>query len=260
MVLLLVYLWGRQGEVNLYLLNKAIAGTAFMFIGLVLLIGPLSRVYPLFAHWILYRKSLGITAFLFGYAHTMISLFSLPDYFPLAYYQAHLVPFIAALVGLLVLVFLFVISFSAVVTAMNRRLWWELHHWGVRLVGLVVFIHVVWPKWPMWFNWYINGSSLNLASPFLPPPGLLGAGFLVFVSLIRLAEFFGQRIARILVIFFVILLVAWSGGSLWWGIVKYASLRYADQQIINPTDIGSITTSPPVEEEEQSGPGIALPD
>ncbi len=166
-------------------------------IGIVLLAGPLSRIYDRFDFWLRYRKELGILSFFFGLAHGLISYYFLPSHFPKErFWGSGLYPFLFGTAAMIVLSLLFIISIQKIEIKLNRRLWWHLQNWGVRIAGVLILLHVFVMKWPGWSNWAINGGNDELTRPFMPPASLIGGIFGVFVLLIRMSEFFGVKKAQ----------------------------------------------------------------
>src|SRR3989344_6781103 len=73
-----VYLFYRRGYYDLYIANKVFAGAAAVLLGIVLLIGPLSRWFSVFDRYVPYRKAIGIVAFFLALAHAVVSFWFLP--------------------------------------------------------------------------------------------------------------------------------------------------------------------------------------
>src|SRR3990167_7407583 len=82
-VVLSVYLYFRRGYYDLYIANKIFAGDAAILLGIVLLIGPTSRLFSFPDRLIQYRKALGIVAFLSALMHGITSMFLIPSKFTL---------------------------------------------------------------------------------------------------------------------------------------------------------------------------------
>lgn len=119
-ILFSFYLFFKKGQYNLYLANKAAAEAALALLGVVLLIGVLSRLYTRFDSLVMYRKELGIVCFFLALAHFLISFFFLPDRFDLFYFQKNWLTFILGLAGLLLLTYLFVISFEFLIEKIGK--------------------------------------------------------------------------------------------------------------------------------------------
>lgn len=197
-VLLSLFIFYRRGYYDLYIANKVFAGIAAILLGIVLLIGPLSRYFAFPDRYIQYRKELGIIAFLLALIHAIVSLFFLPTRFPLLmYFGKFNWQFVLGMIATVALFALFIISYERVAEAIGRKLWWRIQNWGIRITfGLVVF-HVFLMKWAGWVKWYKVGGGKELAHPELPGGGLIVGWFMAFVIFLRLAEFAGPRFFRI---------------------------------------------------------------
>lgn len=213
-----VYLFFRRGYYDLYIANKIFAGVAALLLGLVLLIGPLSRLFSFPDRYVQYRKELGIIAFFLAMTHGLISLFFLPSKFPLSGFLRTLNwPFVFGLTAVIVLVAIFIISNDRAMNALGREKWWRWQYLGVRLAFILILLHVFVMKWGGWVNWYQGGGSSDLVHPEWPGAGLLVGWFMTFVVLIRLTEFFSPKLGRLVWYGSVILLPVIYITTFWWG-------------------------------------------
>lgn len=188
------YLFLRRGYLDLYILNKALATAALATLGLVLLIGPLSRMYQRFDALVSVRKFFGLGAFWAAVAHVVISLFFLPEHFAYSRFFGQVnIPFYFGLAATAVLLVLYALSYERIIGTMDRRRWWHIHNWGVRVATLLAFLHLVVMKYPGWLTWWAKGGSSELVRQYLPPASLIGALFLAFVVLVRFADLLGTR-------------------------------------------------------------------
>jgi len=217
-VILSIYLFYRRGYYDLYIANKVFAGVAAVLLGVVLLIGPLSRFFSFPDRYVQYRKELGIVAFFLALTHGVISLLFLPSKFPLSkFLEMPNWPFIFGLVATIVLIVIFFISNDRAADAIGRKRWWWLQNWGVRLAFILVLLHVFVMKWDGWVQWYKVGGSSQLVHPEWPGAGLLVGWFMAFAILFRLAEFGGPRFGKIAWYVCVIALPIIYIASFWWG-------------------------------------------
>ncbi|MFN4212978.1 MAG: ferric reductase-like transmembrane domain-containing protein [Microgenomates group bacterium] len=214
-----LYLFFKKGQYNLYLANKAAAEAALALLGLVLLIGVLSRLYRRFDSWVAYRKELGIVCFFLALIHFFLSFFFLPHKFNLFYFRKNWLTFSLGLIGLLLLTYLFVISFEFLIAKLGRKRWWQHQVWGARLAGLFAFSHFFLKEYHEWIEWF-NLKEKVLNQPSLPPLSLLVGGFGIFVILTRLSEFFGQKAAQRLTFFLFVFLVLFFAATFFLGIIK----------------------------------------
>lgn len=217
-VILSVYLFFRRGYYDLYIANKIFAGAAAILLGIVLLIGPGSRLFSFPDRYIQYRKELGIVAFFLALIHGIVSFFFLPSKFSIPqFFGTGWYPFIFGLIATIVLVAIFFISNDRVMTAIGRERWWQLQYWGMRLAFVLVFLHVFVMKWDGWVKWYKVGGGKELAHPEWPGAGLLVGWFMVFVVFARLAEFVSPKLGRVAWYASAIVLPVIYVATFWWG-------------------------------------------
>ena len=216
-ILLSGYLFLRRGYFDLYIINKVLAGASLIILVVIILIGPLSRFYDRFDSWVIYRKEFGIVAFLLALAHGIISFFFLSDRFTFSYFMNNLLTFIFGLISLFILAYLFILSFERVINNLDRKKWWFVQSWGVRIAGTLAFLHIFLMKYPGWLKWYDQGGAPELSRPYLPPASIIAFAFAFFVILVRLSEFFGKKVGRIMVFLLFILLIFFLIGSFLWG-------------------------------------------
>ncbi len=193
-----IYLFYRRGYYDLFIANKIFAGVAAVMLGIVLIIGPLSRLFNKFDHYLQYRKELGIIAFLLAFVHAIASLFLLPTHFPLIrYVTTGLWPFVFGLASLFVLLFILIISNAWGRRALGGARWWRIQNWGVRIAFVLLALHVGIMKFPSWVSWYQEGGSQDLVHPEWPGAGMLIAWLMAFVILFRLMEYMNPALGKI---------------------------------------------------------------
>lgn len=206
LLILITYLSIQFRELTLFIINKAIADVAIMLLGIVVLIGPLGRLFNRFDRLLLYRKWIGVTVFLYAYIHSITTLYFLPDRFPLSRFHIGNTAFVFASLSVLILSWLFIISFDVIIASLNRKHWWLMQQWGVRIACIAAAVHLYLVKQAFWWNWLLERNPTRL--PNLPPLGLLMFLFIVFVVSVRCVELFGKKIAQkatqILLLLFVL--------------------------------------------------------
>lgn len=217
-IILSFYLFYRRGYYDLYIANKIFAGTAAVLLGLVLLIGPLSRFFSFPDRYVQYRKELGIIAFCLAIVHSIVSSFFLPSKFSLPSFTEKLNwPFIFGLVTIIVLIAIFFISNNRAILAIGEKRWWRLQYWGVRLIFTLTFLHVFIMKWDGWLDWYKAGGGQELIHPEWPGAGLLVGWFIVMVVFVRLTEFISPKLGRIAWYASTVILPLIYIATFWWG-------------------------------------------
>ncbi len=185
-----LYLFFSEGSFDVGSINSAAAGTSFLLIALILLIGPLTRLYQIFDKWMMYRKELGVLAFLLALYHSIYSLI----YLPFVYRASVLPSTIMGIVAVLVLSFLFIISRHKIIARLKMRTWWKMQYWGVRIAGVLILLHVIILKWNGWTRLYASEVK------DWPPASLVFTVLGTFVLLVRLIDvLLPVKIARIAV-------------------------------------------------------------
>ncbi len=214
-----VYLYIRSGQFNLFVLNKSFADAATMLVGIVLLLGPLSRLFDAYDHALKYRKVLGVSAFILALLHGAVSLFFLQEAFTLEEYLSDgLVPFLFGLSALLIFSLLTISSIKRFTNKMGYQRWWKFQYWGVRISFLAITGHVFIMKFPRWLTWYREGAGSGIPHPEWPDLSILIAWFMAFVIALRAAEFINARLGKVVWYLFVFLLPAVYIITFFWGV------------------------------------------
>lgn len=194
-----LYLFIRRGYLfdapptadMLYVPNKIIIGAGTTLLAFTFLIGPIVRYFDVLDKWLGYRKEIGIVGGLLAISHGIISYFFLPLKFPRSNLDLTSLTFGAGLIGAILLLFLFIISFKKVIEMMGGSRWWFLQRWGLRLVILFTLIHVYAMKWTGWMKWLKQGGgapTAELAHPQMAGLGILVMLFVTWVVIVRLYE------------------------------------------------------------------------
>ena len=216
--ILSAYVFYRRGYYDLYIANKAFAGTATALLGIVLLIGSLSRLFSFPDRYVQYRKELGIVAFFLTLVHGVVSFFFLSPNFSLSGFLERIDwPIIFGLTATIVLFAIFLISNDRAMIGLGRERWWRLQYWGIRITFILVFLHVFVMKWSGWVKWYKVGGDNDLVRPEWPGAGILIGWFMIFVVLVRLAEFISPKLGRGIWYVSIIVLPIIYIATFWWG-------------------------------------------
>lgn len=168
------YLFARRGYYNLYIANKVMGSTAAVLAGITLLLYPLARFTNWADRFVVLGKPLGITALIFALFHGTISLFFLPNKFPLSWYQKEWIPVSLGVIAIGVWLFLAKISTTSSIKKLGSRQWRLLQSWGGRIAFLAIYGHLVIMKWAGWMKWWGGQvkTSSELANPSYPPASL----------------------------------------------------------------------------------------
>lgn len=194
-----LYLFNRRGFYDLYIINKVFAGVAVFQLGIMLLIGPLCRMFDVFDHFLRFRKEFGMITLFFIVLHSISSLFFLESYFPIEkYLTTGRIPFVFGVMGIIIIILIFLISNKKSMNIIGFKRWWIIQYWGVRVAFLVVALHVFVMKTPGWIDWYKKGGAKMLVHPEWPGLGLLEGWFIFFVILIRIAEAININLGRLI--------------------------------------------------------------
>ena len=198
-VIFSVYLFNRRGFYDLYIINKVFAGVAVFQLGIMLLMGSLCRMFDVCDRFLRFRKEFGIIALFFAVLHSISSLFFLKSYFSIEkYLTTGKIPFMFGLTGIVILIFIFLVSNKKLMNMIGFKRWWAIQYWGVRLAFLAVALHVSIMKIPGWIDWYKKGGANTLIHPEWPGLGLLEGWFIFFVILVRIAEAINVNFGRLI--------------------------------------------------------------
>jgi DMSO/TMAO reductase YedYZ heme-binding membrane subunit len=193
------YLYFRRGYLfdapptadMLYVPNKALAVAAMTLIAITFIIGPVTRYFDRFDKWLGYRKEIGIMGGFLAIIHGVVSYYLLPLKFPRFWIDFSTVEFAAGLVGALILLILFLMSFRKSIMTIGAGPWWFMQRWGLRLTVVATLLHVYAMKWSGWVKWLTQGGgnpTAELANPSIPGLGILGTLFITWVVIVRLYE------------------------------------------------------------------------
>lgn len=187
----------RYGVVGLSSLNKSLSTSTLFLLGVVLLLGPLSRLYQVFDPLVKYRKELGVLTFFTGLSHVYLSMFPLARRGPFGFYQGAPWSAYPGLAALFIMFGLFLLSLDWIKKKLSPAAWWKLQSWGARLAFIVITVHMMVLKYGGWGTWLADrgaGSQQGVMS--LPPLALLAFVWVIFVIVVRLSELLGAASAR----------------------------------------------------------------
>lgn len=198
-VVWLVYRYAavRYGVEGLSTLNKSLATSTVLLLGLVLLLGPLSRLFTVFDHALKYRKELGIMTFFTGAVHVYLSMFPLARRGPWGLYLSQPLSAYTGLFALIIMGILLILSNVTIERMIGTRIWWKLQYWGARAAFLLTAVHFIVLKQRGMTEWMGSRGAGNGAL-WLPPLSILAAVFTAFVLVARVSELFGPRAARVI--------------------------------------------------------------
>ena len=176
-----LYLFARRGEFDLYIANKVFATTALVLIGLSFALSGLCYFWDFIDTKIVYRKVLGLVGFYYSLVHIFVSLFLLPNKFPLpSWVFGHIPTVVFATLGLIIFIVMAVVSNDDVMHELGSKKWRQTLRAGY-LAYIFIIIHFALLKYNTWIAWF------NTGKPFLPPLSLLEMIFAVLVIGLRIA-------------------------------------------------------------------------
>lgn len=183
-----LYLFARRGYYNLYIANKALGSTAAVVAGITLLIGPLVKTGRFNTGFLLLRRELGLSAFGAAVAHVAVSLFLLPQKFPLAWYLQEWLPIALGVAAIFIWAYLTSISSEQKMKELGGKRWIKHLRWGSWIAFGLIFGHLVIMKYPGWQRWWQGQvkASVELANFQYPPASLI-----VFVVLLGVLAYRG---------------------------------------------------------------------
>ena len=121
-IILSLYHFYRHGYYDLSIANKNFALAATALLGIVILIGPGSRLFSFPDRYVQYRKELGIVAFSLALIHSIASFFFLQDKFTTQkFLSTNWWTFIFGLIAIAILIAIFFISNNRAVIALGRE-------------------------------------------------------------------------------------------------------------------------------------------
>lgn len=181
-------------DIPLYILNKNLALTTTVLIGLSFLIGPLATLAPhKFSRYLPLRKSLGLIGFGAGAVHSVISLILLSPRYYAKFYTTdgalNAIGQFSLLFGVLALVVFTVVAISSLPTMYERlgeARWMKMQHLGY-FGYVLVLLHVVVMGASGWMN--PQGYAYGFISI-----SLLSALVILIVFAMRIiAQVYGHR-------------------------------------------------------------------
>lgn len=201
------YQWVRGGDLDWYVVNRALAGVAGILVAVVLLQGPLNRLYDRFDRSLQYRKEIGIVMAALAILHALLSFFFLNDRFPKSRYVGEGEwAFTFALLATVGLIILLCVSNAAVMRRVGTITWWRWQSWGIRVLGLFTALHIFILKLPGWIDFYQGEGIARGVHPTWPTGGLIAGWLLVFTLLVRLGERISSRLGKVA---WMLLVVGW---------------------------------------------------
>jgi len=178
LVLLLIK---QRHLVGFDLINVSTAWMAVILIGLSMVLSAFCYFWDAFDHYVLFRKYLGVSGFIFACIHAFFSLVIMRSDFPFpAYYldQKNIVSFIFAVMAFVYFAFMTSISNTYSVLEIGGVRWRKLLRVGY-IAYIFSIIHFGLKGLPYWTKWIQNGMKTP------PSIGLVLFIFAIFVPYFR---------------------------------------------------------------------------
>lgn len=124
------------------LINKGVALSAIILIGLAYFLGPLCKILPFVKHHLRYRKYFGLAGFALILLHVVFTLLQLSDRFPPSWYVDHAKGVILATAALIVFFFLAATSTKDAIHRLGG------HNWKLlQRTGYIAYMYVLMHLW-----------------------------------------------------------------------------------------------------------------
>lgn len=182
------YLTLERGAFSLGVVNRAFAHAAFYLIGISFALSSLAHFWHVFSATIVYRKDIGLAGFAFAMAHSVVSLWFLPDRFPYPeYYLAseNILSFAFAASALLIYAVMAAISNHFATHLLGGTIWRYLLRLGY-VAYVYTVLHFGLKEYPHWIEWFTNRDHL------FPHASFFLFLFGVLVILLRLSIWISQ--------------------------------------------------------------------
>lgn len=183
--LFIFYAFFQTGGLGIVAVSAALAQTAFLLIGLSMVLSSICYFWNFADTKIIYRKYLGLSGFAFALTHGIIALWFLPGVSFLDYFkQNNIMPFTFGVLALFIYSMMALISNKYAITKLGGNFWRLLLRLGY-LAYAYTIIHFALRSSSQWMQWVASPRSL-------PPMSLLLFLFGLGVIILRLALFLSQ--------------------------------------------------------------------
>lgn len=172
-------------RMTFFFVNKALAETAVILLGLSFLLGPLCKISPFFIKHLHYRKYFGLLGFYFLLFHIAVSLLQLKTRFPLSWYLKNLGGIIAAILATLIFLVLAITTSEKAIMRLGGSRWKLIQRTGYLALSLAL-IHIFIAASSRWQLWLSGKTEM--------PTSFLVFAFGILVILARLAALIIDRI------------------------------------------------------------------
>ena len=163
-------------------LNKAVADTSIILIGLSMLMSSLCYFWNFVDTKIIYRKHLGLIGFAFGITHVILSYTALLSLFKVENWKnGPLWPAFTAAIATVIFTIMALISNQYAARELGGRMWRGILRTGY-IAMILIWFHVVLLKSGRWITWWEGGMKTP------PSMSLLVTVFITIGVLMRVAH------------------------------------------------------------------------
>jgi len=160
-------------------LNKSVADTAIILVGLSMLLSSLCYFWNFFDSVIRYRKHLGLVGFAYAIAHLVLSLSAFQALLKVETWEKGLMwPALTGVIAMVIFAIMAIISNSMMAQLLGGKVWRAILRTGYIAI-IFVCVHVVLLKFPRWLTWYTSGMQT------LPSLSLIVTLFMLIVLIMR---------------------------------------------------------------------------
>lgn len=183
-LIFIFFQYSAEQRFTLFFINKAIAETSIILIGLSYLIGPLCKIIPGLHKHILIRKYFGLIGFGGVVVHIVTSLLQYSGRINLEWYYDHLLGVIAAVIAIIIFVRLALTSTDKAYLALGKDKWKSIQRTGY-IALILSLIHVSIASFSRWQMWWNNEVPMSLS--------LKAFVFISLILIIRVIAFLVDR-------------------------------------------------------------------
>lgn len=153
-----LYQFPSAQRFTIFFINKALAQTAVILLGLSFLLGPLCKILPFLARHINYRRYFGLVGFGTALLHIVTSLLQINTRFPLDWYFKNLWAIIPVILAILIFLTLALTSTKKVIKNLGVEKWKFIQRTGyfALFLSLIHIYLVANPRWQQWFEGKVN--------------------------------------------------------------------------------------------------------
>lgn len=170
-----------SGTYTLTTAYHSMSDTAYVLIGLSLVLGSVAYFWNVTKSKIIYRKYLGVTGFVLIIFSGVISLFLLPElspFQPYPFYNSKILPFFITIPAIVIYTVMALISNAFAIRLLGGKVWRIILRFGF-LAFFLSTLHFSLKSYETWVPWFVGRQTL-------PPPSILLVAFGLFVLLLRI--------------------------------------------------------------------------